>query len=553
MKQLFLAALVAFAVAPCRAADAPPPEPVLVATFSGYDAWKSDLAYLGQLAEAPALADELEKQLTSSPRAAGLAGLDKSRPWGAALRTEGLHSVQLLVFLPVKDLPKLLPLFTAGQSAAKDEGDGVWSFELRHAPFYIKEHKGWAFVTSTRDALSQLPDNPLLWLEGLDKEYDAAFRLFPQHVRADVRPQIQEGLRTLLFLARMSQGDDGLPDPSRERITRIMMQQLDAAFAWLDEVESLTLGWALDAAGKQALVDYRMTPAAGSALEGRKRVPEDGSDFTSLTTLRGMLASLHVHSRLEPDDVAAWSKSLGALRAHVLEAIEADKDESSAEKAQVKTSVNELAEVLLATIQTGTLSGGAAVTGGGPLTIVGALRVEKPAHLETLLKRLATEAKGRWPRLGVTLDARVRDGLRYHGLTIPMSELDGDDEDRNESLRMFFGETLDVTVAFAENKFFWAIGPDGAGAIRNVRTGAALPPKLPIEATFAMQPLLQFLSRVEGTSGMLPFYANRLERTGLDKLRWTLEPEGAGFRARLHAEEGVVRVMALELNVKVTP
>ena len=30
------------------------------------------------------------------------------------------------------------------------------------------------------------------------------------------------------------------------------------------------------------------------------------------------------------------------------------------------------------------------MTGDGPLTIVGALRVEKPAHLETLLKRLAT-------------------------------------------------------------------------------------------------------------------------------------------------------------------
>jgi hypothetical protein len=173
VKHTFVAvALAALAlVAPlCRAADAPrAPEPVLVATFSGYDAWRNDIKYLGTLAESPELATLLEQKLKDFQPAAGLAGLDKSRPWGAALRTEGLHAVELIGFLPVTDLKRLLILFTPGDEKPEDVGDGVWRVNIRFAPFFIKEHKTWAYVTGSREALAHLPDDPLAWLKGLDR------------------------------------------------------------------------------------------------------------------------------------------------------------------------------------------------------------------------------------------------------------------------------------------------------------------------------------------------------------------------------------------------
>ena len=90
-----------------RAAAQGDMKPILVVSLAGYQRIMDDLAFVGKLSDSPDLAKNLEGMITFFTQGQGLAGLDKTKPWGLAASTDGL-SFQLLGFIPVTDLKKLL-------------------------------------------------------------------------------------------------------------------------------------------------------------------------------------------------------------------------------------------------------------------------------------------------------------------------------------------------------------------------------------------------------------------------------------------------------------
>ena len=96
---------------------------ILTVAFSGYDELKADLNFIGSLADNPNLADGLEAFLTIATQGQGLAGLDKSKRWGAIVQTDG-QEFPVFAFVPVSDLKALLGVAARLQLESNDIGAG---------------------------------------------------------------------------------------------------------------------------------------------------------------------------------------------------------------------------------------------------------------------------------------------------------------------------------------------------------------------------------------------------------------------------------------------
>ena len=189
---LTVLSIVAVAVAPLErppavAQDAASSEMknLLIVSLSGYDNLLADVGFLGQFVGQPALAEQLTKTLELYTQGQGLPGLDKSRPWGMVVQTDGTQ-FQPLAFAPVTDVKQLLGALENLQLEAQDRGAGV--FELQSTTpavpqsVFVKQSGDWAFIGQNADAVAQVPADPVAQLDGLHQQYDVAVRLYVQNI-----------------------------------------------------------------------------------------------------------------------------------------------------------------------------------------------------------------------------------------------------------------------------------------------------------------------------------------------------------------------------------
>ncbi|HEY1599790.1 MAG TPA: hypothetical protein VGG64_09325, partial [Pirellulales bacterium] len=117
-------------------------KPILVVSLAGYQRIIDDLAFVGKLSGSPDLAKNLEGMIGFFTQGQGLAGLDKTKPWGLAASTDGL-SFQLLGFIPVTDTKKLLDALSGFLGDPDNEG-GIYKLQAPGLPIplYIKEEGG---------------------------------------------------------------------------------------------------------------------------------------------------------------------------------------------------------------------------------------------------------------------------------------------------------------------------------------------------------------------------------------------------------------------------
>ena len=85
-------------------------KPVAVISLSGYDEVLGDIGFVGKLSDNPDLDKGLEALLKLLTKSRGLAGLDKSRPWGGVVQCDG-SELSGYGFLPVTDLAELLAAY----------------------------------------------------------------------------------------------------------------------------------------------------------------------------------------------------------------------------------------------------------------------------------------------------------------------------------------------------------------------------------------------------------------------------------------------------------
>ena len=101
----------------------------------------------------------LEAMLNLMTNSQGLAGLDKSRPSGLVVETNGRELLGYAV-VPVADLPKLLAVLEPFVGKAEDLGDGVLKIQPKNKPdkpLYIRQKGDWTLASDKVEALALAP------------------------------------------------------------------------------------------------------------------------------------------------------------------------------------------------------------------------------------------------------------------------------------------------------------------------------------------------------------------------------------------------------------
>ncbi|MEO0530759.1 MAG: hypothetical protein AAF266_09330, partial [Planctomycetota bacterium] len=167
---------------------------VAVAALAGYNPLLEDVDFIGELGGRPATADMVEGMLAFFTGGRGLEGLDKSRPLGVVLQTDGA-SFTPLACLPVADLTPMLELAENFGFEPIDAGNGVYELELPEQVIYFQQVGEWTFVAQNAAALDQAPADPGQMLKKLVEQYDLGITLMAQNVPDMYRQIALEQLR----------------------------------------------------------------------------------------------------------------------------------------------------------------------------------------------------------------------------------------------------------------------------------------------------------------------------------------------------------------------
>ncbi len=514
-------------------------KPVVVVSLGGYDALMSDVDFLGEITGVPMLsAKMLEDGVNQFTQGQGLKGLDKKKPWGGAVLSDGGFAFKFLVFVPVSDVKSLVEVFAGPPFgfSAKDVGNGV--FEVQGPapqPGFAKTQGDYTFFAQNAADLANLPKDPEALLGGLNKEYDFAVRAFVQNVPQVFRDQILGSLKMGMQLGlQPNPGEDPQAFALRKQLVEQQLEQLETLFK---ELDTFTLGAKIDGVAKTANLDIGIAVTEGSEMAKQLAkvgdVQTDHAGFLMPDAAVSMSA-VGVVSPQEIEQANAMIKSLGEQAKN-----EIDKDSSFPDaktRDTAKEILNDLIGVATKTIASGKVDFGAtALLAPGSATIVAGGSVADGAGVESALKKFVEMAKTELPE--IKLDAGKLDGITLHTMTVPIPDADA---------QKAFGETADLVVGIGAKSVHVAFGRNANEALKKVvgysaaNTGKSVPP---FQLIASLTPILNFANSVEPNPQVQGVVQSLSGAPGKDHVSLVAQIEKNGILYRFKAEEGVLRAI----------
>ncbi|MEX2142180.1 MAG: hypothetical protein WD894_23130 [Pirellulales bacterium] len=540
MKKLLfsLFALVAFLAGQAQV-SAQAMKPVVVVSLAGYDELMSDVDFVGQITGIPMLSAQMaEEGLKQVTQGQGLKGLDKKKPWGGVLLSDGGFGFKFLVFVPVSDVKGLIEVFTGPFGfTAKDVGNGVLEVQ-GPAPQsgFAKTQGAYTFFAQNAADLADLPKDPEALLAGLNKEYDFAVRAFVQNVPQVFRDQILGGLRMGMqfSLQQQNPGEDPQAFALRKQLVEQQLTQMETLFK---ELDTFTVGAKIDGAAKTANLDIGVTVAAGSEMAKQLAkigdVQTDHAGFLLPDAAVNMTA-VGVVSPQEIEQANTMIKSLGEQAKN-----EIDKDSSFPDaktRDTAKEILADLIDVVTKTVATGKIDFGATVLlAPESATIVAGGTVADGATVESALKKFVEMAQSELPE--VKLNAGKLDGITLHTMSIPIPEA---------NVQKAFGETADLVVGIGAKSVHLAFGRNATEALKKVvdhstaNTAKTVPP---FQMIASLTPILTFANSVEPNPDVANVVQTLSAAPGKDHVSLVAEIAKNGILYRLKAEEGVLRAI----------
>jgi hypothetical protein len=519
---------------------------LVTVSVSGYDQILKDIAFIGQLGGDSALGKEAQAALEQALQTEDLAGLDKTRPWGLVVQTDGQQQFPVFGFVPVTDLKALLKSLqrTVGKA---DEEKGVYAIDFRNNRLYVQEKKGWAFIANSTEILTHTPGDPLALLEGLNKSYDLAvqvtFKNIPPLFRMMIMAPLQSGFQM---------GMDRRPGETDEEYnvrTKVGRQALEQVAQLLGDLDTFVLGIAVDRATATGRLEYSLTALPGTKTAQQMAPASHGPLKTRVAGLRQTDAAVTAYyvGELSPADATQISAKQNAVQ-------ELEKQGLRDEQVQqAKKLLGQMIDVVKGTVAGRKLDVGvAAWMNAKLLTVVAGSRAVDTAKLDKLLKEVAAQAIKDDPDAAgmIKLDAENYLGFRFHTASVPINEL-GDLPHLGELL----GQSLEIVVAVGEDSVYLAAGRDPVAKLKQViqqsqaqadkSTGSG-------EVAVDLAPITKLVAGVadEGDKPVANKILGILQKSpGKAHLTLTPVPIPGGVQVRIVFEEGLLRLIGAARNL----
>jgi hypothetical protein len=528
-------------------------KPVAVLAIASYERLMADVAFIGNLTGNPDLDKNLEGMIQLFTQGQGLAGLDKKRPLGITLNTDGLQ-FQPLVVLPVTDLKQLLTALEGLVGAAEEGENGVYQLDVFNQQVFVKEHNTWAYVSMSPEVLDNLPKDGGSLFDGLEKSYDVAGRLHVQNVPEVFRTMLIDQLRLGVEAGLSRQSDES--DEAFQSRKAMVDAQIDSLTKMINDLEQLTLGLAIDPAAKTAHLDLSFTAVAGteSAKQFAQAKPATSS-FAGFLVPEAA-ASLNLTTQLGASDAEQFVSALEAVRTQALQHIEKEVDlPDEASKKLALEIVGQVFDAIKGTFETGKIDAGATLNvSDDSLALVVGAYVADPNKLEEALKKFAKlgESQPDFPK--ITFDAQQHAGIRFHTASIPVPA--------DRKIAKVLGEKLDVAVGIGEKSVYLALGTDSLNMAKKLidrSSGEATKQVPPFQLNVALAPILAFADAIadepegeedngNGGSNLKAMCEDLAKTPGKDHVRLEYMPQANGGTLRLSAEEGVLTLLGTVLK-----
>lgn len=512
-------------------------KPVAVLTIASYERLMTDIGFIGNLAGSPDLDKNLEGMIQLFTQGQGFAGLDKKRPLGIALTTDGTQ-FQPLIVLPVDNLKTLLEALAGLVGDAQDVGNGMFELNVFNQKIFVKEKNKWAYMGMAPEAIDTAPDDPAKLFGGLEKNYDIGARLYVQNVPELYRSLLIDQLKIGVEAGLGRQPDE--TDDAYNARKKIVETQMERLSKGINELEQLTLGIAIDVPAKEAILDIDVTAVAGSDTAKQLASLQTGSSDFAGFLVPEAAASLNVTAKISKTDGEQLISGLNGLRDQVLKHL----DESSrlpddAAKKLAKEMAGQAFDAIKSTIESGKIDAGATLNvGDKSLALVAGAYVSDPKALEEALKKFVKLSENEPGFPPVKFDAVTHAGVRFHTASIDVPE--------SESISKVLGGKLDVAVGIGEKSVYLALGTDSLKLVQTLidkskaEAGKQLPP---FQLNVSLGPVFQFATALQDNPAVTEMAKELAKAKGKDHVFVTVTPQPNSIKIRVKAEEGVLQLL----------
>jgi hypothetical protein len=530
-------------------ADAPAGEmkTVAVVAIAPYEELIKDINFLGTLAGKPELGQMVEGGLALFTQGKGPEALDKKKPWGLIAQSDGV-SFQPVYCLPVKNTDDLLNIAIGFGAQLSDGDDGVKVLALpNEQTLYVKAGDGWTFVSRIPAALANLPAKPQGTFAKLLTEYDIAANLSMDNVPENIRLLVTQAMQAGMQQQLMRQDDETDDEfDARKQAAEAQMKQL---VQMIDEIETLSVGWSIDAEQQRTFLDFGYFVKPDSKLDRQLAAYQDTrtnfAGFYQPDAAATATMAMQADPKLIEEDIEQFNAGMLQMRAQFNKAVDDNVQNDEAVRETIKTAADDWFDVLEATMKAGRFDAGAALRlSPDSLTLVAGAHAKEPKKVEDGLKKIEAAAKkhdaAKAPE--IKWNDATHAGVTFHTVSVPIPE-------DLDAPRKFFGDQADIAVGIGPEAIYLAVGHDSLEAVKSaIDASAAQPEKAvpPFELAVSLAPLMNVAASyaeddvqrvvLEKVADML-----KNEAQGRDHIRMVGHVVPNGLRYRIEAEEGVLR------------
>jgi len=530
-------AMVSTTAAPTVLAQDDDMQPLLVLWAKSFQQLMDDIDFVGEASNNPDLGQGLEGLLTLVTQGQELP-IDKTKPWGGVVSSDGFQ-FQILGFLPITDLEKIIEIAGNIGEAPTDEGDGVYRMAVPGLPIelYMKQIGEWTFVSQSIDAFDNVPEDPVKLLGGMEQKYNLGFKAYVQNI-----PEIFRQLAIEQIKLGMDENMPRLPDEGDAQFelrTRMMKEQLGSLTEAMDEIDEVMIGMTIDREKEIGVLDVIIKAVEGSASADQfARMSEGRTKFAGFfnqeatVTVNGNL----IFSSNEIDQATGMVESIRTELMKQIDGLDVIPDEEIA--ATLKELIGEFIDVAQATVDSGRIDGGMSLLGEGPFNLVLGTTVAEGDELGRLFEKLVDMAESEAGFYGVELDVDKHKGIRFHTLVLPYF---GGQE--GEMLESLFGSDIEFTFGLAKDAAYLAVGTEGVDKLKAAidKSEELADEKVPpMRMVMAIGPLLELLADVDaGDDPLLSSLTLEVPEED-DRLYIVVKPVENGIQIHVEAEKGVL-------------
>jgi hypothetical protein len=420
------------------------------------------------------------------------------------------------------------------------EENGVYKIPAELKTIYAVQKGNWAYLADSQEQLAKVAADPAQLLGDLPTRYNlailATLKNLPDEFREQLIAQIRAGAEVGLQQMPAESDEDYA---ARSDISKQTIQQ---ATTLVNDLDTLLLGWNIDAKTKTTYLDLELVARTGTKLADQFAGIKPGKSKFGGILSPGAAVTVRSIGTMSDAQVAQVKIGLSTFQRKAAKSLEQQGlgDEELKVAQQLLGDLLDVAQKTVDSKQTD--SALAVMLDPEAVTVLGGVAIADGAKLQQVFKKLADEVqKNKDVAKTLKVTTTEHQGVHLHSVSLPTPD---------RQLATLVGESLEAVVGIADDRVFLAVGRDAEKTLKKgidrciAANGEESPP---LEITLAVATIAKFVAGVSEdpqVKNNAMMAATLLEKAG-DKghVALTAQPMPQGLRVRLVVEEGLLKVL----------